>query len=186
MSFPVRILKQWRVHHIHISLCQLGEMRRTIKSPVTDKGNTEVDRIHVQAHICTDTCATSTVAKLDSYKCSVVKQGPANWSVIPSGCKNYRLLLSYFRQSITAQKSTKKDVEQATYNAHDQGTCKRLSQQMKQTQECFAQALRTTAFSWKNKSQLWKLRSRCQKELERNLNQRKIRVFFNKLSLYYF
>lgn len=108
MSFPVRILKQWRVHHIHISLCQLGEMRRTIKSPVTDKGNTEVDRIHVQAHICTDTCATSTVAKLDSYKCSMVKQGPANWSVIPSGCKNYRLLLSYFRQSITAQKSTKR------------------------------------------------------------------------------
>lgn len=42
MSFPVRILKQWRVDHIHISLCQLGEIRRIIKSTVTDKGNMEI------------------------------------------------------------------------------------------------------------------------------------------------
>lgn len=48
----------------------------------------------------------------------------------------------------------KKDAEQATHDAHNQGACKRLSQQMKQPQDCFTQALRTTAFSWKNKCQL--------------------------------
>jgi len=67
MALPVGILKQRRLHQVHIGLCQLGPTRRTIKSTVSDSRNMEIDGIHVQAHTCIDTHtrATSTVVKLD-------------------------------------------------------------------------------------------------------------------------
>lgn len=173
MSFPVRILKQWRVHHIHISLRQLGETRRIIKSPITDKGNMEIDKIQVQAHTRTATCAASTVVKLDweSYWPSkLMRLGKGKTSKLI--CCTFRLYeleasAKLFQAKLHCTEIYKKDAEQATYDTHHQGACKRLSQQIKQTQKCFAQALRTTAFSWKNKSQLWKLRSRLSERVRK-------------------
>lgn len=185
MSFPVRILKQWRVHEIHVSLCQLGKMRRIIKSPVTDKENMEIDRILAQAHICTDTCAISTVVKLDweSYWPSKLMQ-PREARTSKLICDTFRLYelqvsAKLLQPKLLCTEIYKKDAEQATYNAHNQGVCKRLSQQMKQNQECFAQVLRTTAFGWKNKCQLWKLRSRLSESVRREFESESDMHFLN-------
>lgn len=63
VSLPVRVLKQGRLHHIHIGLCQLGATRTTIKSTVSDSGNMEIDP-GIQVRAQTHTRAASTAVKL--------------------------------------------------------------------------------------------------------------------------